>query len=59
MAQIVAVIGLMIAAACVALGNYWYTFGLWPRSWWAFVGFLLANIFIQQLLDVIRKGDGA
>jgi hypothetical protein len=58
MVKIAAVIAVMVAAAGVALGNYWYTYGLWPRSWWAFVGFLIANIVVTQFLDALRKGDG-
>jgi len=57
MTKVVAVLALMVAAAFVALGNYWYTFGIWPRSWWAFGGFLVLQIVISQLLDAIRKGE--
>jgi hypothetical protein len=57
MAKTVAVIVLMVAAGCVALGNYWYTFGLWPRSWVAFFGFLVLQIIVRETFDAIRKDD--
>ena len=59
MSKAVALIALVVAAAFVALGNYWYTFGLWPRSWWAFFGFLGLQILIMQLRDAIQREDGA
>lgn len=57
MVKLVAVIAVMVAAGFVALGNYWYTFGIWPRSWRAFFGFLVLQIIVTQLFDAIRKGE--
>ena len=55
MTKFVARIALMGCALAVMLGNYWYTFGLWPRSWWAFIGFGLAAIVVREIYAVVEK----
>jgi uncharacterized membrane protein len=42
---------LALAAISIGLmlGNYWFTFGLWPRSWSAFMFFAVAIIGVSLL----------
>jgi hypothetical protein len=37
------------------LGNFWFTYGIWPRSWMAFVFFGLANITINLVMKTVLK----
>jgi hypothetical protein len=50
--------GLFIVSAqfFVMLGNFWFTYGLWPLSWVAFGVFLVIGIIVNQLLR--RYVDG-
>lgn len=40
-----------------ALGNYWFTFGLWPQSWTAFVGFWLLTMILMACQFAIALED--
>jgi hypothetical protein len=53
--RFVAHVALIVAALFAQLGNYWFTFGLWPQSWAAFVGFGLLWILIAVARDGIQK----
>jgi len=58
MVRTVALVALMVISVGLSLGNYWWTFGLWPRSWGSFLGFALAFLIVHTLLDLVRKsGD--
>lgn len=48
----------LLAALCITtLANYWFTFGLWPKSWLAFFGFAALTIVLHALLALANKGD--
>lgn len=55
MSKFIANVALIVAGLAVALGNYWYTFGIWPRSWWAFFGFGLAMIVLMLVRQAVEK----
>ena len=40
---------LIVAGISLQLGNYWYTFGLWPQNWWTFFGFAFATVLLMAL----------
>ncbi len=40
---------LLFAGIAIALGNYWFTFGLWPKSWLSFFCFGLASALLVIL----------
>ena len=46
MAKFLALSFLICAGIGVSLGNYWFTYGLWPKSWVSFVGWGLAGILL-------------
>lgn len=52
MSKLLANLFLLCAALATSLGNYWYTYGLWPQSWESFVGFGLLGI----VLLLVRAG---
>lgn len=37
------------------LGNFWFTFGLWPQSWASFTFFWLVSIVLHKALDAVHK----
>ena len=47
---------LMVAGIGVQLGQYWYTFGLWPRSWGAF-GFFTTLTILLVVLRIAQEKD--
>ena len=57
MTRAIARAALAAVALGLALGNYWFTFGLWPRSWAAFAFFALAGMAVHAGLDLIRQDE--
>lgn len=57
MIQFIAITSLMILLFMAALGNYWFTFGLWPRSWISFFGFMIISMILHAALTKAMKGD--
>lgn len=55
MTKFIAQVGLLAAALALTLGNYWYTFALWPKSWWSFSGFWFGAIILLILRTAIDK----
>ncbi len=49
MTKAVAKLGIIVALGFLSLGNFWFTYGVWPRSWWSFALFLLATIVVMGL----------
>lgn len=47
-AKLTAILSLMIMSFALSMGNYWFTFGLWPKSWVYFIGFAVANMCITS-----------
>lgn len=57
MTKFVARISLFIAQIGVMFGNYWFTFGLWPKSWTAFFGFASVGVLLLALGLIIERED--
>jgi hypothetical protein len=55
MVKTVAILALVVIAFGLSLGNYWWTFGLWPKSWGSFLGFACASLIVHGLIEVVRK----
>lgn len=55
MTKFLANVCLIVAGLALTLGNYWYTFGLWPRSWWSFTLFGLGAIALLALREAVEK----
>ena len=50
---------LSVAGLAVVLGNYWFTYGLWPKSWTSFTLFGVASIVLIALNVAIDKEQEA
>lgn len=55
--KVIAMLALLILALGVSLANYWFTFGLWPKSWTSFVLCWLASITVMKLVEIVAKSD--
>lgn len=63
MTKFLANVALLVAGVGLQLANYWFTFGLWPQSWWSFtlcsVGYVLligARLAVEK--DEKKIGPG-
>lgn len=54
MTKVIANVAMLVAALALMLGNYWFTFGLWPKSWLAFFGFGMAAIVLALLQEMVK-----
>jgi hypothetical protein len=50
----IATVSLLVIAIALMLAQYWYSFGLWPRSWAAFISISACQILLQHLLTVVK-----
>jgi hypothetical protein len=57
MTKFVAVSGLISAQFLVSLSNYWFTFGLWPKSWVSFGVCFFLTLVITFTQIVVSKED--
>jgi hypothetical protein len=55
MTKTIALMSLVAIQIALSLGNYWFTFGLWPRSWASFVFFGIAYVVVVGLISVVQK----
>lgn len=55
MEKLLACLFLLVASFFTMLGNFWFTYGIWPQSWWSFAGFALLTITIQALWLAVKK----
>lgn len=53
--KLIAALALIASSFCIMLGNFWFTYGVWPRSWTAFVFFAVAQMVNYLLLQAIGK----
>lgn len=45
----IAKFALVVIQIGLMLGNYWYTFGLWPKSWTSFIFYAVGMIVVAAL----------
>ena len=55
----IASVSLLVIAIALLFCQYWFSFGLWPVSWGAFIGISSCQILVQILLDIVRKDKGS
>ncbi len=55
MTKFVANLGLVVLGLLATLGNYWFTFGLWPQSWLSFFGFGLVMMLLMVMRLFVEK----
>jgi hypothetical protein len=57
MIKLIAILSLISLQFVVGLGNYWFTFGLWPKSWISFFGFMACSLTLSALVSHVLKGE--
>ncbi len=57
MTQAIALLALTVLAIGLMLGNYWFTFGLWPQSWTSFVLFAAASLVVSGLMQAVVRSE--
>lgn len=55
MTRVIALVALSVIAIALTFGNYWWTFGLWPKSWTSFVLFAVANTIVASAMSAILE----
>lgn len=55
MTKFIARTGIFAAQAAVMLSQYWFTFGLWPKSWVSFVLCAVASLTLLAFSIAIDK----
>lgn len=53
MTKAIAIFSLVVIQIGCTLGNYWFTFGLWPRSWSWFMVFASGQIFVAWAIRAV------
>lgn len=55
MAKFLAHLFLVAASYATILGNYWFTYGIWPRSWISFAAFGGLTIILMILSLLLAR----
>lgn len=56
--DLIALVALLTLSILTGLGNWWYTFGIWPRSWTAFIVCALVQTVLSGLMSFVMKNGG-
>lgn len=57
MTKIIASLALLTASFAVGLGNFWFTYGIWPKSWTSYAVFWVLSVAVTGLLAAIGKAE--
>jgi hypothetical protein len=57
MNQAIALLSLTAISIGLMFGNYWFTFGLWPKSWTAFALFGIASMIVSWAITAVMKSN--
>jgi hypothetical protein len=55
MAKAIAMLCIVVLMFLNMLGNFWFTYGIWPQSWASFTIFFGITMLLHTLLEVIKK----
>jgi hypothetical protein len=55
MTQFIALVALIVLGMMSTLGNFWFTYGIWPRSWGSFALFGVINLIISMAISGVLK----
>ncbi len=55
MSKLIALIALLAASGFLTVGNFWFTYGIYPRSWPSFFLFWIASTATFFLLQSVSK----
>lgn len=57
MTKLIAVLSLSAISIGLTFGNYWFTFGLWPKSWISFVLFAVGFMIISSAITAVTRDE--
>lgn len=52
--QLLGVMTLLVLSPLTVLGNFWFTYGIWPVSWAAFFAFFVVQTLLYAALGLAR-----
>lgn len=55
MTKFIAKAFITLGIGAVSLANFWFTFGIWPKSWTSFVLCVVAQILLLALSLAVDK----
>lgn len=55
MEKFLAMVFVVLLVGFTMLGNFWFTYGVWPRSWWSFAFFVVAGMINAGLMNTLHK----
>lgn len=55
MTKFIADTALLAASMALMLAQYWFTFGLWPKSWWSFALCSIGMLIVVVIRHFIEK----
>jgi hypothetical protein len=55
MTKFVAIIGMALLMIFNTLGNFYFTYGIWPKSWFSFGFFFITGLILLFVFDEIHK----
>lgn len=53
--QLIALAALIVLAMLTSIGNMWYSYGIWSRSFVALFLFMLASAVVTGLISAVVK----
>jgi hypothetical protein len=57
MEKFLAVVALTAIAVALGVGNFWFTFGLWPKSWASMALFSILSAVQTQVVKAVLFPD--
>lgn len=57
MNKLLALVFLTITTGCIGAANWWFTFGMWPKSWWSFSVCLVLSMINANVLAAVLKSE--
>ncbi len=55
MSKFLAYLFLTTCTFFVSLGNFWFTYGIWPKSWISFAGFWFLSLLIMMANFALKE----
>lgn len=55
MSKNIAKLCILILMSLSTLGNCWFTFGIWPKSWFSFFSFFFIMIILMSMSTLVDK----
>lgn len=57
MTKFIALVAITSLLALSQLGNFWFTYGVWPKSWMSFAVFYFTGLILGVALQAVLKEE--